>query len=87
MSRLETGMIITTTYCLRVHRILEVVERGCTCLGSKSVSDVPSSPHIHMLCEDTKERSGPRNRYWLNGYSEETLCNVWRDKDIIIIAL
>lgn len=87
MTRLEPGMIIATSYETGPYRILDI-QRGCTCpeyVSSLEGDDAPSQEHIHLTLEHIQQKPGKRNRYWLNGYDEETLKCVWNTNRIIIV--
>jgi hypothetical protein len=78
-------MYVRTNYNTGPYEILSIT-RGCTWasyLDTINMAEPPASPpHIHITC---CAPGNPRNKYWLNGYDEETLRSVWgRDRLYVV---
>jgi len=72
--KLHPGMLIRTNYS-GPYRI-QSIRRNCQCqdyLGTISTKNHPERrPHIHLTCT----RPNGTDKYWLNGWSEETLLSL-----------
>lgn len=85
--RLEVGDIIGTNYDTGPYQIIDI-ERGCTCqeyVRSLDGDETPSTPHMHLTVKGLIDHHAGKT-YWLNGYDENTLQNVWRPSDRIFSA-
>lgn len=87
--RLEIGDIIKTSYGTGPYRVKKVA-RGCTCESAgvlyrakgfdASLVAFPK-PHLHLVCS----KAGTKLKSHLNFYCEETLKNIFRPDDFLII--
>jgi len=73
--RLEKGMLIKTNYS-GPYRILDIIDRQCTCSSYLDVldyEDPPAQPpHMHLVLTNP-DGTG---RFYLNDFNEETLMSL-----------
>ena len=77
--RLEIGHTVKTNYNTGPYQIVEII-RDCICPEYLDEDESPSAPHMHLTCRDQDRRG----KFYLNGYDENTLKNVWSNDYLII---